>query len=199
MTGRTFGIPSPFAGGDHSGAIDTATVAAGDRVLTERLRSAAMHDHPTGAPDRLPLEDRLIPPGQRVNREPGYRFGVLLLDLDGFTAVNDTLRHAAGDQLSVPGAGRLTRRLRRTDTVARLGGDEFVVLIDDGSGPGADQMVRDSIRAAVTAPCLIDGKSVEVGRSIGSAISGDGTVDPGWLLRESDAAGSEAKSASRRR
>ncbi|HWS38686.1 MAG TPA: GGDEF domain-containing protein [Actinoplanes sp.] len=182
---------------NHSGSL--LSKALDYRVMEERLRSAAMRDHLTGLPNRLLLEDRLTQAGQRAIREPGYRFGVLLLDLDGFKAVNDTLGHAAGDQLLIQVAGRLTRQLRRTDTVARLGGDEFVVLIDDVSGPGAEDVVRASIRAAVTEPYLIDGKTVQVGLSIGSAVSGDGTVDPGRLLREADAAMYEAKSASRRR
>jgi diguanylate cyclase (GGDEF)-like protein len=158
-----------------------------------------MRDHLTGLPNRLLLEDRLAHAGLRAAREPGYRFAVLLMDLDGFKAINDQLGHAAGDQLLIQVAGRLTALLRRTDTVARLGGDEFVVLIDDVSGPGGDEAVRTGIETAVTEPYTIDGHIVEVGLSIGSAISGDGLSDPDLLLREADAAMYRAKSASRRR
>ncbi|WP_172890561.1 substrate-binding and GGDEF domain-containing protein [Actinoplanes derwentensis] len=182
---------------NHSGSL--LAKALDYRVMEERLRTAAMRDHLTGLPNRLLLEDRLAQAGLRAAREPGYRFGVLLLDLDGFKAVNDSLGHAAGDQLLVQVARRLTAQLRRTDTVARLGGDEFVVLIDNVSRPGAEEVVRASIRTAVTEPYLIDGKRVEVGVSIGSAISGGGASDPDLLLREADAAMYEAKSASRRR
>ncbi|GAA1658078.1 GGDEF domain-containing protein [Actinoplanes couchii] len=182
---------------NHSGSL--LAKALDYRVMEERLRTAAMRDHLTGLPNRLLLEDRLTQAGLRAAREPGYRFGVLLLDLDGFKAVNDSLGHAAGDQLLIQVARRLTGQLRRTDTVARLGGDEFVVLIEDVSRPGAEDVVRASIRAAVTEPYLIDGKRVEVGVSIGSAVSGDGNPDPDLLLREADAAMYRAKSASRRR
>ncbi|WP_430787205.1 diguanylate cyclase domain-containing protein [Actinoplanes sp. G11-F43] len=182
---------------NHSGSL--LAKALDYRVMEERLRNAAMRDHLTGLPNRLLLEDRLAQAGLRAAREPGYRFAVLLLDLDGFKAVNDSLGHAAGDQLLVQVARRLTQQLRRTDTVARLGGDEFVVLIDDVSGPGGDEAVRASIRASVTEPYLIDGQRVEVGLSIGSAVSGDGCSDPDLLLREADAAMYQAKSATRRR
>ena len=167
--------------------------------MEERLRNAVLLDHLTGLPNRLLLEDRLSLAGLRAAREPGYRFAVLLLDLDGFKAVNDTLGHAVGDQLLIQVARRLTGLLRRTDTVARLGGDEFVVLIDGVSGPGGDQQVRAGIQATVAEPYVIDGQIVEVGLSIGSAISGDGTSDPDLLLREADAAMYRAKSVSRRR
>ncbi|GIF37876.1 diguanylate cyclase (GGDEF)-like protein [Actinoplanes xinjiangensis] len=182
---------------NHSGSL--LAKALDYRVVEERLRTAAMRDHLTGLPNRLLLEDRLTHAGMRAAREPGYRFAVLLLDLDGFKAVNDSLGHAAGDQLLVQVARRLTGLLRRTDTVARLGGDEFVVLIDDVSGPGGDSAVRAGIEAAVTEPYTIDGHVVEVGLSIGSAVSGDGSSDPDLLLREADAAMYRAKSAGRRR
>jgi diguanylate cyclase (GGDEF)-like protein len=182
---------------NHSGSL--LAKALDYRVMEERLRTAAMRDHLTGLPNRLLLEDRLTQAGMRAAREPGYRFAVLLLDLDGFKAVNDALGHAAGDQLLVQVARRLTGALRRTDTVARLGGDEFVVLVDDVSGPGGDDVVRAGIEAAVTEPYTIDGQIVEVGLSIGSAVSGDGSSDPDLLLREADAAMYRAKSAARRR
>ncbi|MFC4072555.1 diguanylate cyclase domain-containing protein [Actinoplanes subglobosus] len=182
---------------NHSGSL--LAKALDYRVVEERLRTAAMRDHLTGLPNRLLLEDRLAHAGLRAAREPGYRFAILLMDLDGFKAVNDSLGHAAGDQLLIQVARRLTGLLRRTDTVARLGGDEFVVLIDDVSGPGGDSAVRAGIEAAVTEPYSIDGHVVEVGLSIGSAVSGDGLSDPDLLLREADAAMYKAKSASRRR
>ncbi|WP_433795834.1 diguanylate cyclase domain-containing protein [Actinoplanes sp. CA-252034] len=182
---------------NHSGSL--LAKALDYRVVEERLRTAAMRDHLTGLPNRLLLEDRLAHAGMRAAREPGYRFAVLLMDLDGFKAINDGLGHAAGDQLLIQVARRLTGLLRRTDTVARLGGDEFVVLIDDVSGPGGDSAVRAGIEAAVTEPYTIDGHVVEVGLSIGSAVSGDGSSDPDLLLREADAAMYRAKSAGRRR
>ncbi|MEU4425935.1 GGDEF domain-containing protein [Actinoplanes sp. NPDC024001] len=182
---------------NHSGAL--LATALDYRVLQERLRTAALHDHLTGLPNRLLLEDRLNRAGARAAREAGYRFAVLLLDLDGFKAINDGLGHAAGDALLVEVARRLTGLVRRTDTVARLGGDEFVVLIDGLPEPDAYRRVCDAVQAAVTAPVDVDGQLVQVGVSIGVAVSGDGAVDPDHLLREADAAMYRVKSATHRR
>ncbi|MEU4688885.1 GGDEF domain-containing protein [Actinoplanes sp. NPDC023714] len=178
---------------NHSGsllakALDYQVTMAALREQEERLRTAALRDHLTGLPNRLLLEDRLTQAGLRATRDPDYRFAVLLLDLDGFKAVNDTLGHAAGDQLLIKVAGRLTRLLRRTDTVARLGGDEFVVLIGGIGGTDGHETVRKAIRTTLAEPFLIDGREVTVGVSIGVAVSADGATDPDHLLREADAA-----------
>ncbi|MBO3738826.1 substrate-binding and GGDEF domain-containing protein [Actinoplanes flavus] len=182
---------------NHSGSLLAKALDYG--VMQEKLRQAALRDHLTGLPNRVLLEDRMAQAERRAAREAGYRFAILLLDLDGFKAVNDTHGHAAGDQLLIQVARRLTKRLRRTDTVARLGGDEFVVLIDGVSGSGGTHEVIAAIKATVTEPFTIDGHVVEVGLSIGAAISGDGTSDPDYLLREADAAMYRAKSVARQR
>ncbi|BBH69061.1 hypothetical protein ACTI_57460 [Actinoplanes sp. OR16] len=178
---------------NHSGsllakALDYQVTMAALREQEERLRTAALRDHLTGLPNRLLLEDRLTQAGLRATRDPDYRFAVLLLDLNGFKAVNDTLGHAAGDQLLIKVAGRLTRLLRRTDTVARLGGDEFVVLIGGVNGTDGHETVRKAIQTTLAEPFTIDGKEVTVGVSIGVAVSADGATDPDRLLREADAA-----------
>ncbi|MEV0900501.1 GGDEF domain-containing protein [Actinoplanes sp. NPDC049802] len=182
---------------NHSGSLLAKALDYG--VMQEKLRQAALRDHLTGLPNRVLLEDRMAQAGRRAAREPGYRFAILLLDLDGFKTVNDTFGHATGDQLLIEVARRLTARLRRTDTVARLGGDEFVVLIDGVSGSGGTHEVIAAIKATVTEPFTIGGHVVEVGLSIGAAISGEGAADPDHLLREADAAMYQAKSAARQR
>ncbi|MBW6435579.1 GGDEF domain-containing protein [Actinoplanes hulinensis] len=182
---------------NHSGSLLAKALDYG--VMQEKLRQAALRDHLTGLPNRVLLEDRMAQAERRAAREAGYRFAILLLDLDGFKAVNDTHGHAIGDQLLIQVARRLTGRLRRTDTVARLGGDEFVVLIDGVSGSGGTHEVIAAIKATVTEPFTLDGHVVEVGLSIGAAISGDGTSDPDHLLREADAAMYRAKSVARQR
>ncbi|KUL41814.1 substrate-binding and GGDEF domain-containing protein [Actinoplanes awajinensis] len=189
---------------NHSGALlasalDYQVMMTALREQEERLRTAALRDHLTGLPNRVLLEDRLARAEARAAREPGYRFAVLLLDLDGFKAVNDTHGHATGDLLLIETARRLTALLRRTDTVARLGGDEFVVLIDGLPTPDAHQAVCTGIQEAVSMPTVIDGRTVEVGVSIGVAVSGNGTIDSDHLLREADAAMYRAKSTARHR
>jgi diguanylate cyclase (GGDEF)-like protein len=179
-------------------ALDRAAMVAALREQEERLRSAALHDPLTGLPNRLLLADRLAQAGLRATREPGYQFAVLLLDLNGFKAVNDSYGHAAGDQLLIEVAHRLTALLRKSDTVARLGGDEFVVLVDGVGRPDGHRKVADAITESLTAPYPIDGNQVEVGVSIGVALSADG-ADPDHLLREADAAMYRAKPPVRRR
>jgi diguanylate cyclase (GGDEF)-like protein len=174
-------------------ALDYAAMMDELHDKEEGLRNAALHDHLTGLPNRVLLADRLEQAGLRAARRPGYRFAILLLDLDGFKAVNDSLGHAAGDQLLVEVADRLTALLRESDTVARLGGDEFVVLLDGLTVPDWHRIVRDKITAAVTEPYLIDGYRVSVGLSIGVAVSDGPSADPDHLLREADAAMYRAK------
>jgi diguanylate cyclase (GGDEF)-like protein len=180
-------------------ALDYTAMMDSLREKEEGLRNAALHDHLTGLPNRVLLADRLEQAGLRAARQPGHRFAILLLDLDGFKAVNDSLGHAAGDVLLVEVAHRLTGLLRRSDTVARLGGDEFVVLLDGVTPPEWQEVVCASITAAITEPFVIDGNRVEVGLSIGVAVSSDDAADPDHLLREADAAMYRAKSVARRR
>jgi diguanylate cyclase (GGDEF)-like protein len=180
-------------------ALDHGAMAAALREKEAGLRNAALHDHLTGLPNRLLLADRLQQAGHRASRQPGYRFAVFLLDLDGFKAVNDSLGHAAGDQLLIEVARRLTKLLRKSDTAARLGGDEFVVLLDGIVTPNGHQVVSDAITKGLTEPFDIDGRRVEVGLSIGVALSTEQSADPDHLLREADAAMYRAKSVARRR
>ncbi|MEV4348879.1 GGDEF domain-containing protein [Actinoplanes sp. NPDC049596] len=189
---------------NHSGALlanalDRGAMVAALREQEQRLRDAALHDALTGLPNRVLLADRLEQAGLRAARSKEHRFAVLLLDLNGFKAVNDSLGHAAGDVLLIEVARRLTGLLRESDTVARLGGDEFVVLLDGLHEPGAERVVRDAIATRLCEPYLIDGEQVEVGVSIGVALSGDGSTDPDRLLREADAAMYRAKPVSRSR
>ena len=176
-------------------ALDRGALVAALREQEQRLRDAALHDPLTGLPNRVLLADRMRQAGLRAARTPGHRFAVLLLDLNGFKAVNDSLGHAAGDVLLIEVARRLTGLLRESDTVARLGGDEFVVLLDGLPADGAETLVRDTIAARLTEPYAIDGGRVTVGVSIGVALSGDG--DPSSLLREADGAMYRAKLASK--
>jgi diguanylate cyclase (GGDEF)-like protein len=189
---------------NHSGALlaaalDHDAMVQALREKEEGLRNAALHDHLTGLPNRVLLADRLRQAGLRAARQADHRFAVLLLDLDGFKAVNDSLGHAAGDQLLVEVARRLRGLLRESDTVARLGGDEFVILLDGVRVPEGPLVVSKTIQAALVQPFHIDGREVEVGVSIGIASSADGSCDPDHLLREADAAMYRVKSTVRRR
>ncbi|MDP9434953.1 MAG: EAL domain-containing protein [Actinomycetota bacterium] len=159
--------------------------------LVQRLRHRSLHDSLTGLPNRALLRARL--------REclPRETFALLLLDLDGFKAVNDSRGHSAGDDLLVECGRRLRARLRAGDTVARLGGDEFAVVLPDLDAHQARVVATDLV-AALSAPVPLRGHTVSVGASVGVATGRPGaTVDD--LLAEADVAMYAAKGAGRGR
>ncbi|WP_030434210.1 GGDEF domain-containing protein [Actinoplanes subtropicus] len=118
---------------------------------------------------------------------------VLLVDLDGFKAVNDTLGHAAGDTLLISVADKMRAALRAGDVAARLGGDEFAVLLRDCAGPEAEDTAR-RILEALAVPVEIDGSAVRANASIGAAAAEPGE-GAGALIRRADVAMYAAKSA----
>ncbi|HEV8652367.1 MAG TPA: bifunctional diguanylate cyclase/phosphodiesterase [Actinomycetes bacterium] len=134
--------------------------------LSEQLRHQAFHDPLTGLPNRALLRDRLERALARTSRHGG-RLAVLLLDLDGFKTVNDTLGHAAGDQLLRLVAERLHDTVRAEDTVARQGGDEFVVLAEDLNSTGEATILAERLLDAITVPIPLAGRSLHVNASIG--------------------------------
>jgi diguanylate cyclase (GGDEF)-like protein len=134
--------------------------------LTEQLRHQAFHDPLTGLPNRALLRDRLEHALTRTIRH-GDRLAVLLLDLDGFKTVNDTLGHAVGDQLLRLVAERLRDTIRAQDTVSRHGGDEFVVLAEDLDSLGDATVLAERLLDALTVPIPLAGRALHVNASIG--------------------------------
>jgi diguanylate cyclase (GGDEF)-like protein len=163
------------------------------------LRRLAHHDPLTGLPNRKLFLDRLDHAIDRARRQ-GTAFAVLSLDLDGFKLVNDRHGHAAGDELLVAIAARLTATLRASDTVARWGGDEFVLILEDLSDPHTAQPPVAKLTALVEEPVsLRSGAVVRVGVSIGVAsFPGDGDRAE-VLLEQADQAMYVRKDESRRR
>src|ERR1700731_3204189 len=100
----------------------------GLEAANRQLRHLASHDALTGLPKRLLLEDRIAPAIVQAQRHP-HEFAVLVIDLDRFKLINDSLGHRAGDELLREAAQRLSHAVRTVDTTARLGGDEFVILL----------------------------------------------------------------------
>jgi diguanylate cyclase (GGDEF)-like protein len=151
------------------------------------LRDQAYTDALTGLPNRKAFTERLL----ETFAEPGDgRVGVLFVDLDDFKVVNDSLGHAAGDELLRVVANRLRGATRGCDIVARLGGDEFAVALDCTEGPGAGTAVAVAERtlAALQEPMSIEGTTLSISASIGIAVS---ETDPGAdaadaLLRDAD-------------
>ncbi|SNY45908.1 GGDEF domain-containing protein [Paractinoplanes atraurantiacus] len=131
------------------------------QAIRRQLDHQATHDSLTGLPNR----QRLSTYAAELD---GRAMAVLLLDLNGFKAVNDTLGHAAGDELLCVVGARLTSHLRSGDLAGRLGGDEFVVVLADASAEEADGLAE-RLRAAIREPIAVRGQLVSVGVSIGAA------------------------------
>jgi diguanylate cyclase (GGDEF)-like protein len=153
----------------------------------EALQHLALNDPLTGLPNRTLFQDRLDQAVRSAQRDGGG-FALLLLDLDRFKQVNDTLGHHAGDLLLREVACRLAGAIRASDTAARLGGDEFAALL-----PGAAARVARRLAEAVARPFTLDGHSMGVGASIGIALHPDHGADGEALLRCADAAMYAAK------
>jgi diguanylate cyclase (GGDEF)-like protein len=158
----------------------------------EDIRKLALHDALTGLPNRLLLTDRLqqaLVAGLRSENE----VAVFFLDLDFFKEINDTWGHDVGDGVLKEVAARLTKLLRRNDTAARLGGDEFVLIISGMGRVEAIELVANRVIQTISAPCIIEGREIRMGTSIGIAISPkDGQEGP-VLLKNADAAMYQAK------
>ena len=168
-----------------------------DRKRAEaRLLHDALHDALTALPNRTLFMDRLTHCLDRRSRLASYRGAVLFLDLDRFKMVNDSLGHAAGDQLLIQASNRLKCCLRPNDTLARLGGDEFAILLDDVKDASNAVRVAKRIQTELEMPFSLDGREVYSTASIGIALS-DESSGPEDVLRDADTAMYRAKSQGR--
>jgi diguanylate cyclase (GGDEF)-like protein/PAS domain S-box-containing protein len=152
----------------------------------------ALHDALTGLANRTLFRDN-VDHALRSGRRTDARAAVLVMDLDGFKEINDTLGHAAGDDLLVEVGGRLQTALRSSDTVARLGGDEFGMLLPDLTGPDDVLRAVERLRATIEDPVELQGLSLSLEASIGIALFPDHGTDVESLLRCADAAMYQAK------
>lgn len=162
-----------------------------------QLNYQANYDLLTGLPNRILAQDRLEQMLLKANRH-GEELGVMFLDLDHFKVVNDTLGHAAGDNLLKEAASRLTGCVRETDTVARLGGDEFLVILGQGHAAKLDVTpVATRILEHFSEPFVLDGREATVTASLGVAVyPGDGK-DVDTLMANADSAMYQSKSDGR--
>jgi diguanylate cyclase (GGDEF)-like protein len=167
-----------------------ASLALTDARNFEDAMHQAFHDSLTGLPNRALFLDRLELAHARARRS-GSPIAVLFMDLDSFKNVNDSLGHAAGDELLVLVAGRLRRWLRPSDTAARFGGDEFAILLEDLDTTTGAQVVAQRVLDSLREPFAIQGQEVLVGGSIGIASSAHPGSDD--LLRNADLAMYRAK------
>lgn len=163
-------------------------------TLSAALSHRAEHDPLTGLPNRNRLLHRLRAAvvDAAAHRQP---VAVSFLDIDGMKRVNDTLGHAAGDELLVAVARRLSASVRSADTVARLGGDEFVVVLNRIGDPADGEAVVRALHETLTAPYHVAGANVRVGVSAGLAFCPDHGVTAAQLLERADRAMYGAKQA----
>ena len=163
----------------------------------QRLLHLAHHDALTGLPNRLQFENDLARSLQRAWRQ-GQQIALLFIDLDCFKLVNDTLGHAAGDELLRVVAARLRSAVRAEDAVARLGGDEFTVVLEEVDGAAGAALAAGKLLQAIVAPTVLQGRAVSISASIGIALFPAHGADADALLRAADAAMYRAKRQGRR-
>jgi diguanylate cyclase (GGDEF)-like protein/PAS domain S-box-containing protein len=174
------------------------------RQAERQLVHNAFHDALTGLPNRALFLDRVAhaldgfrqDPRRRGSRTP---FAVLLLDIDHFKDVNDSLGHVAGDQLLVAIGERLVRCMRTADTVARFGGDEFTILMEGVSEPADVTRTTTRIHNEIATPFTIDGQEIFTSASIGVTIARPEYDAPEQIIRDADTAMYRAKAQGRGR
>jgi diguanylate cyclase (GGDEF)-like protein len=172
--------------------LQDARVRRERRRIEQRLAYLAYHDALTELPNRTLLHDRLEQALRVAGRE-GSAVSLLLLDLNGFKAINDTLGHSAGDRVLQCVAGRIRGILRQADTVARLGGDEFAVLLPLAEMDGA-LLTAQKVLRAIEEPCIIDHRPLSVRASLGIACYPEHGLSAEALLQKADIAMYVAKS-----
>jgi diguanylate cyclase (GGDEF)-like protein/PAS domain S-box-containing protein len=169
-----------------------------DRKLAEeKITYMAGHDALTGVGNRAFLHTKLEEALARVRRRQ-ETFAVLMLDLDGFKYVNDTLGHAAGDALLKELAGRLKESLRETDILTRLGGDEFAIIQSSETNQReAATALAVRVLEIVARPFNLDGQDVTIGTSLGIALAPEDAASSEDLLKKADLALYRVKSEGR--
>ncbi len=157
-------------------------------MLEEQVSSnewLALHDELTGLPNRRLFAARLTS-AVEVSERSKSSLALVVLDLNDFKKINDSLGHVAGDQVLREVASVLRKSIRATDTVARLGGDEFIIVVTDMPNATAVERFTDSIRSAIERPMMIHDKSLVVGASFGFAMYPNDAKDATKLLRLAD-------------
>ncbi len=180
-----------------SGRIVSILTDISERKESEAtIERLAMEDALTGLPNRTQFHSKLsdaIEQSDRTNR----LVGVMLLDLDHFKKVNDTLGHPAGDELLRQVSGRINDCLRSTDTVARLGGDEFAVIVTNAQEPVAITSIAERIVDSIARTFELDGQEIHTGTSVGITIYPHDRGQSDQLLRNADMALYRAKEEGR--
>lgn len=179
-----------------SGLADQAATALQNLGLLEKVSHMAWHDSLTGLPNRRLFEDRVEQELVR-SRRVGEPVCMFFVDLDYFKGVNDTLGHAAGDDLIRQVSRRLVATVRRQDTVARVGGDEFAILLPGLSEQGDIEELAERTLEAMSTPFTVFGEAIDASASIGIAIAPEHGDTYDDLLTRADEAMYRAKALGR--
>ncbi len=186
------------AAGRPTGAVGAAVDITGRKRTEERIKHLAHHDQLTGLPNRVLLQDRLRQ-ALALAQRGGSQVGVMLLDLDSFKDLNDTLGHPAGDWLLRAVAERLAAAVRPSDTLARLGGDEFAVVQPGLEGPEGAAALAQRLIDTLAAPFALEAQEVHVSASVGVAVFPEDSEHADGLVRKADLALYRAKQEGRGR
>lgn len=161
-----------------------------------KLVRLAYHDALTGLPNRLLFNDRVEQMLAHARRH-GTRVALLLLDLDRFKLINDTLGHAAGDELLQVIATRLQQSVRKEDTVARLGGDEFAIVTAQTDPVAEAALLAQKLVSLIVQPVVIAGQALTISASVGIGMFPEDAADPASLAKCADMAMYGAKQSGR--
>ena len=183
--------------GDLVGSVVTFRDISERLEQERRIRYLAFHDPLTGLPNRTRLRERLERELSRLRREP-HRFAFLLIDLDRFKDVNDSLGHAAGDELLQITAARLRSEVRAADAVARMGGDELAVIETEVGGLDGVLGLARRLLASLSRPATIRGREVSVSASIGVVLV-EAPAEADTVMAQADLALYRAKDQGRNR
>jgi diguanylate cyclase (GGDEF)-like protein len=166
------------------------------RQAEDNFKYLATHDALTGLPNRLLFGERVSGAIARAERAK-TGLGVLIVDLDRFKNVNDTLGHGAGDAVLRTTAERIARTLRDSDLVARISGDEFAILIDPCLQPSAAVAVARKVLGAIERPLIVQGQEIVLTGSVGISVYHEDGYDAETLLKHADIAMFRAKESGR--
>ena len=179
-------------GDDREFSIATIENTTVRKVQEEALEHLALHDTLTGLPNRTLLGDRLRQALLSAQRERSA-IALLIMDLDRFKEVNDSLGHHWGDMLLQQAAARLRESLRETDTVARLGGDEFAMILPGLEANEVVERMGRKLLEALDRPFVVEGRILRIGGSVGAAVFPGHGDDVATLIRHADSAMYAAK------
>ena len=186
------GTPRYGEDGQFDGYRGVGSDVTEQRESTDKIAWLARYDTLTGLPNRLMLTDALAE-AMRHAEQWRRRCAFLMIDLDRFKAVNDTLGHLVGDQLLACVSARLKQTMTDNELCGRLGGDEFAVVIRDASDAGRVEQVARAVIERLSEPYLVDNHTLYVGASVGSAIGPRDGSSVEMLMRNADLALYQAK------